>query len=84
MIGKKKKYTLAEAIDLYDDFDRSRRWARVCNKINTALPKKKAEIWDAREKEANDYLDDVEKRMIEAVDSLNEEDMEKFRRHYGI
>lgn len=84
MLMQKKQYTLAETIDLYDDYQRSQQWARTAAKINTCLPKKKAEKWDAIEKEANDYLEDVEKRLGEAVDGLSEEDLEKFRSHYGI
>lgn len=82
--GLKKKPTLEEAIDLYDDYQRSQSWARACSKINTCLPKKKAKKWDAIEKEANDYLNDVEERLAEAVDGLSEEDLEKFRSNYGI
>ena len=82
--GLKKKPTLEEAIDLYDDYQRSQSWARACSKINTCLPKKKAKKWDAIEKEANDYLNDVEERLADAVDGLSEEDLEKFRSNYGI
>lgn len=81
---EKMSKKLSEAVDLYDDFRRSRQWAKVASKINTALPKAKAKKWDAIEKEANDYLDDVESRMIEAVDALNEKEMDQFRRIYGI
>lgn len=84
MLMQPKTYTLAETIDLYDDYQRSQNWARAASKINTCLPKKKAKKWDAIEKEANDYLEDVEKRLADAVDQLNEEDLEKFRSTYGI
>lgn len=79
-----QKYTLEETIDLYDDYQRSQKWARTVSRINTCLPKKKAEKWDAIEKEANDYLEDVEKRLADAVDNLTTEELEKFRSHYGI
>jgi gas vesicle protein len=84
MLMKIKEYTLAETIALYDDYQRSQNWARTASKINTCLPKNKAAKWDAIEKEANDYMEDVEERLSEAVDQLKEEELEKFRNHYGI
>lgn len=79
-----QKYSLEETIDLYDDYQRAQTWARAVDKINTCLPKKKAKKWDAIEKEANDYLEDVEKRLADAVDNLTKEELEKFRSNYGI
>lgn len=73
-----------EAIGLYEEYQLSQRWAKAASKINTCLPKAKAKKWDEIEKEANDRLEYIEKKLAETVDNLNEEDLEEFRGYYGI